>query len=727
MAFETISLGTQPAGTGGDTARTAFEKVNRNFIATEVLAAAMSQAQFDANRNANKERYAASGFVHFGNHEDGKQVNEAKSGLYTSLTTPNILLIGKSGGVGSSKTDNAVVNIDGVIFNLTTEYSISLPNPPISVSLSERIDIYGLETEIVEISEENPSIYPGGLRGVSTPINFFSLTNEQKRIVLSDNNNTTFIGVDGKLYQHQIYSISFAGTTNGVTSPSEQGYVKNLLGDLWIKGGVKLLYIGDVNRINAGAYDLSLNPSGASTYIVQGVGWLKYYQRNASFTGYTTKQDCFNFFIDGANGVYTAKIENGKSGRPDKRVCDAIYANGQGGVCRDMRYSANSLSLSDFSDANHKIKIGKYRGFEGEIFTRVHRFTVSEIGAYLGGYYVRLAGASSLSALADKAHTMFFNETKNIAGYVPVLENDTIYLSLVDTARGLPNTSDASGGASIMPYTESSVGDVIYLIAGKEVSFYVGGSFLQTDVIATPANIMSESLFNNGWLGSWINPVGPTAKLTRKSLGVPETLVLSSGSWSAAGNSFSNILNEVHNHVVVNSAKIAIHQYQAFAKQTENAPNAVINGLLPSNVLASSDYQPANGALLGEALIRKVLKNNSGISVNNKSLLSCSIDSNEKLTSASSFDGVTHSASTLGAPANNSPAFKAVSYPANINRQAVLHYAYTELKHNGTNWGDDGKVTIVDNQSTKTDLNGNTVLVGTAKLKEPIGWIKNNI
>jgi len=68
-----------------------------------------------------------------------------------------------------------------------------------------------------------------------------------------------------------------------------------------------------------------------------------------------------------------------------------------------------------------------------------------------------------------------------------------------------------------------------------------------------------------------------------------------------------------------------------------------------------------------------------------------------------------------------------VSYLANINQQAVPHYAYTELKHNGTNWGDDGKVAIVDNQSTKTDLNGNTVLVGTAKLKEPIGWIKNKV
>ena len=157
MAFETISLGTQPAGTGGDTARTAFEKVNRNFIAADVLAAAMSQAQFEANRNANKELYASSGWVSFGNHESGKQVNECKPGLYTALTTPNTLLIGKAGGVGGSKTDYASVHIDGVIFNLTNQFVLTLPSHPTS-AMPERMDMYGVESEKVEISSDRKGV-----------------------------------------------------------------------------------------------------------------------------------------------------------------------------------------------------------------------------------------------------------------------------------------------------------------------------------------------------------------------------------------------------------------------------------------------------------------------------------------------------------------------------------------------------------------------------------------
>jgi hypothetical protein len=87
-----------------------------------------------------------------------------------------------------------------------------------------------------------------------------------------------------------------------------------------------------------------------------------------------------------------------------------------------------------------------------------------------------------------------------------------------------------------------------------------------------------------------------------------------------------------------------------------------------------------------------------------------------------------HGAIIMGAPSSVSNiAFKVLNYNANINNQAFPHYAYTELRYNGSNWGDDGKVTIVDNQSTKTDLNGNSVMVGTAKLKEPIGWIKNKV
>jgi hypothetical protein len=71
-------------------------------------------------------------------------------------------------------------------------------------------------------------------------------------------------------------------------------------------------------------------------------------------------------------------------------------------------------------------------------------------------------------------------------------------------------------------------------------------------------------------------------------------------------------------------------------------------------------------------------------------------------------------------------AAKVLNYNVVENQQGFINYAYTELKHDGTDWGDDGKINIVDNQSTRTDDNGNTVLYGTARIVEPLGWIKND-
>lgn len=762
MAFETISLGTQPAGTGGDTARTAFEKVNRNFLAADVLAAAMSQAQFEAIRAQNNEEFAASGFVHFGKHWLGQpNINE---GLYPYTTDPaftNILFLGRSvTTAGLSKTNIPVLNAAGVLFyiqnlntfNTSAENKIKFPQAPdgkvtynkstgaitnhstVTAAFNAqaadptnvevvtgRVDMWGFEAWLEEVSTTNPYVYPNGLiqfqattmDGITTSasarpvtyyavfdgdsgskgkgLNFFALTDAQKKKVLANPKNNLYYLDDGRLVQWRLRQRSFAGAGNGdwiaidstvntsygilpTTAAGSQLYRAQGNGDTpysatsyWCpagRNGVKVnwgwpnhtdiaiyqaskgnngsavnsvngecyfLVCGTVHHgINQGLYHPSYNAGGAA----KAVGDTFWYNTAASIT---SKADCFDSTKLLAN---SGSIASGKSGRPDGRFYDAIYADGQGGVCRDMRYSAYGVDAVGFAEADQRVKNGTYRGFE---------------------------------------------KTKL-----------TTALSSVDS-----NVS-------------------------------IGGYFLVTEVIATDATINATTALSNGWSG-FKNAQPPNGsvsifELSRDAVSTPTALRSTNN--GASWNVFTPTFNAANKSVILTNepaANIVILQYQAFAKQTEIAPNAALAGLVPYNVFASSDYLPENGSILGESLIGKVLKNNTGVSVNNKALLSCSINSNGKLTSASNFDGVTHSPLTLSTPANNSPAFKAVSYLANINRQAVLHYAYTELKHNGTSFGDDGKVTIVDNQSTKTDLNGNTVLVGTAKLKEPIGWIKNNI
>ncbi|MCS6232323.1 hypothetical protein G3488_15835 [Shewanella baltica] len=724
MAFETISLGSQPAGTGGDTARTAFEKVNRNFLAADVLAAAMSQAQFDAIRGQNKERYAASGWVSFGNHESGKQVNECKSGLYTTLTTPNTLLIGKSGGVGGSKTDNAVVHIDGVVFNLTNQFVLTLPSHPTSV-LPERMDMYGVESEKVEISSAAPNAYQGGLREVGAEVNLFTATDQQKKDFFAQNSNTTFIGSDGKIYQWQLYKISFAGTTDGVPSPTEQGYSLNSLGDLWLKAGKNLLYFCNVLRLNDGGYHPSHNPLGAAKF----VGDTFWYN---TATSITSKADCFNpsKLLAGSGS-----ITSGKSGRPEigGRYYDAVYADGYGGVCRDMRYQAYKVTSEDHASADLQVKRGDYRGFEHRVFTKV--IYVDNPDHCTAG--VVLNKDTQIVGWISGFRNVGQPETINMRGGTVAYVVDGELVVKVQLTGEVVDYVDGTFFARCLFETNSPPASTIvasistYLVIEEILNTTVGGRFLQTDAIGAPPSILAIPSVASGFEGSWI-PDMTNAYLPRPlssdsvsdSAAMVETVVGSSFT-AYPVISLDNVLNTITTGYA--PTYLGVVTYQAFASQTEIAPNAALYGLLPYNVFASSDYRPENGALLGESLIGKVLKNNSGVSVNNKSLLSCSIDGSGKLTSAANFDGVTHPPLTLGAPANNSPAFKVVSYLANINQQAVPHFAYTELRHNGTSFGDDGKQTIVDNQSTKPNDHGVTVSVGTARLREPIGWFKNKV
>lgn len=711
MAFETISLGTQPAGTGGDTARTAFEKVNRNFIAADVLAAAMSQAQFDAIREQNKERYAASGWVSFGNHESGKQVNECKPGLYTALTTPNTLLIGKAGGVGGSKTDYASVNIDGVVFNLTNQFVLTLPSHPTSV-LPERMDMYGVETEKVEINAASPNAYQGGLRGVGAAVNLFTATDQQKKDFFAQNSNTTYIGTDGKIYQWQLYAISFSGTTDGVPSPSEQGYSLNSFGDLWLKAGKNLLYFGNALRLNDGGYHHSFNPLGTAKF----VGDTFWYN---TATSITSKADCFNpaKLLAGSGS-----IASGKSGRPEigGRYYDAIYTDGFGGVCRDMRYSAYGIDVTNYIQADQRVKNGDYRGFDKLMFTRVLEANDSAYNVWL-----TFTDPSSKAFLASK-------RTELIGTSFYIQEPSGTYAS-----RKIVAISE-TGNMITMDKTIAHFVGAAKVVVACPIDTSIGGAFLQTDVIGNPVNIFATDALNKGWYGNWISQV-PNGVLDEFFLSkqcivagaVAVTYTTNNGAnWGITGAA-QNVSSTAIIYTNLSANQINILTYVASANQTEQVNNApTFSGLHGVGaVWVSNDNTPEYGSLFMQSLIGKVGTNRtvSPTGIYALPMMQYQIDGITGLFYKNSNYTNQHAPITNLGFFANSPAVKALNYNVNINQQAVIQYAYTELKHNGTDWGDDGKLTIVDNQATKTDLNGNTVLVGTAKLKEPIGWIKNKV
>lgn len=836
-----------------------YQYISGLVLGNDVKQYAMSQSQFEAIRAQNNEKYAASGFVHFGKHVESAKVN---NGLWVDqqAASANKMYLGRGINLisGNSKTNFPLLNIAGVttsVDSITTalgwQVDIKFPQAPdgkttynkstgvntVHASASDafaaqaadptnvevvinRVDMWGFEAWLEEVSTTNPYIYPNGLiqsqattmEGIDTSasarpvtyyavfdgdtgskgkgVNFFALTDTQKKKVLGNHKNNLYYLDDGRLVQWRLRQRSIAGAGNGdwavvdttpdrystrfsdvatvtpqgkldVASSSvpnqyyypsknapiftpEEPFTKDVgayqirpaSGDLCAVGGqCYFLVCGTVNRLNQGAYHLSFNPSGTKaitdTYGDQNTSALWNNVEGTTKQQFISTAAAFDPQVVLFNSGYIGNPIAATKVRPDGRFYDAIYADGFGGVTRDMRYSAYGVDSVDFAEADQQVKNGTYRGFEKLIRTKVIQLVVTGVGNYAGGHYIR-SNVGDFTLLADKQYSLFYNKTKNIIGYTPVVETDNLYLSTNPICKGLPNTAYAISGMVVDPYTGTQVGDEVYLIAGLPMTNSVGGSFLQTDVIGNPANILATPALANGWQGSWLptipNNTPQYFTLTRKNISgsFVFTKTTDGFTWGSGTYGIGTSINATQDTLPLNAIQVC--QYQAFAKQTENAVNASVYGgdVGVGEVSSTSWNAVGNGmVLLAESCAGIILKSNNGyqdidmgIAVTKKHLTVGSklgADPNQR---------PEHFAIAMMAPLNNSPAFKALNYNVNINQQANIQYAYTELKHNGTNWGDDGKVTIVDNQSTKTDLNGNTVLVGTAKLKESLGWLR---
>jgi hypothetical protein len=821
---------------------------------------AMSQAQFEAIRAQNNDRFAASGFVHFGKHRNvigspstGTPVNQGLWAYYLDSSSGNSFRLGIADGVsnteGSSKLQQPILNIAGVTFELSAlnvnsnkQNNIKFPLAPdgkttynkstgVRVNhstvtaafnaagadptnvevVTDRVDMWGFETYLEEISVANPYVYPNGLiqsqattmDGIATSasarpvtyyavfdgdvvskgkgLNYYALTDAQKKKVLANPKNNMHFLDDGRLVQWRlrqrtiagvgngdwgsISSVSGVGITKGVVALTAQGQkdfrepfvlttsgvdtyratntsynnspqigaytvVSSSVGTA-VNNECYFLVCGTVNRLNKGAYHPSFNPSGASAHawLTNPLGSVTWY--NATVARYPSSvSDCFNTFANG--GVKTNDVATGTilgaytQSRPDGRFYDAIYADGQGGVCRDMRYSANGVDLVDFAEVDRKVKNGTYRGFERLAFSKAG-FTVKLTPTFSGGRTL---------IYIDNSLDFFGGTPSSSAVGAFILNATGRYLVEIYSSNATGNyvyINSVHGNVTTQFLVNSQV-----LLERPSVTS-VGGSFLQTDVIGDHANILATPQLTNGWQGSWIPSIPDGVKdefsLTRKYVGsgsdIIRTYTTNNGSsWVSGGIVLTDPIKNQSTFTNMPVSQVALYQYKASSNQTEPTVNAVVYGG-KSGVGSVWEYAGFYPQAWGNGLVESLL-GKIGISADTSlfagdlplvySLLRLT---GEQDTSSNRL--ALHSPVNLAAPTNNSPAVKVLNYNVNINQQAIPHYAYTELKHNGTNWGDDGKVTIVDNKSTKTDLNGNTVLVGTAKLKEPIGWIKNKV
>ncbi|BBI55063.1 hypothetical protein KIT05_12 [Vibrio phage KIT05] len=264
-----------------DAANTLSELEWKQFVRNE--------ATLNQMREQNKSVRAASGFDHYGVHNDNNtNIFNINEGMYAYIAEPSVLHLGRDTTgtkMGTSLTDYPVTCIAGIVsellgtnqgaVNTPSSVQIKFPEAPdgtvtynsatgeviqhadaatafaladtsddIEVVIN-RVDMFGAEFFLEEVSQANPFVYPKGMiqsqatsmNGITTTtsnrpvtyyavydgdtgsqgrgVDFWAATDEQKKALVSDETNNIFMLDDGRLVQWRMRQRTIAGAGNG--------------------------------------------------------------------------------------------------------------------------------------------------------------------------------------------------------------------------------------------------------------------------------------------------------------------------------------------------------------------------------------------------------------------------------------------------------------------------------------------------------------------------------
>ncbi|HII4314819.1 TPA: hypothetical protein ACY4QE_000805 [Vibrio parahaemolyticus] len=703
-----------------------------------------------------------------GNH--AKTINANSVGYFEHIVTPkttadgNYVLI----EAAADTTFECVIG-DISVKPLTEEVVIN------------RVDMFGFEYFLEEISKANPFVYPYGciqskltsIEGIATkesnrPITYYSVfdgdttskgkgvdfwaaTDAQKRALVSNPDHNIYLLDDGRLVQWRVRQRTIAGAGNGKwfrTNPNIReangifrwadsnatvsGRRVRAQGSLdsstafcetgadgwysptdWVayndrpnKGVFSLttqsnlgegvnrecyfLVCGVVPRLNQGAYHPSFNPMGTAKTVIQGVGWLTWF--DSKNTKLHSTSNCFKPWEGSGWGVGGGAIANGQGQgidaggwRPDGKYYDAIYASGQGGVI-DYRLSAWDMSSKEeASKIFQKVVNGTYRGEEELVESCVFDCgTPRDKGTFTGYAQVRVPANT-----IDVAFANFQKATDvEIAGH---------FIDASSKIFPISNISVNSGGYDTIYFSTAwvSSSDSInitgkcYVVPIRKTNIPVSGDFTQLDLLGSPANIIASPEFANGWVGNWI-PVIPNDTLIATDFQLVRKAVTTkmeftwrdagNSSWGSGSYNVNTTLNTRDNSAAQSRSRVAVNTYTAFAKQTKSSTNKkVLNGSEGiGDVWASADNFLVQGNGLIEALLGKVGKDNQDGNQERRFTISRHFFLPEGLLKKGS--GLHfHTPVDLLKPLNDSPAVKALWYQTADSQQCSLNFAWNEL------------------------------------------------
>ena len=510
--------------------------------------------------------------------------------------------------------------------------------------------------------------------------------------MLNWNGNGHFIAIDSY------------GDTNGFTAGSYNGQCF-------------ALPIALIHRRNQGMYHPVYNQNG-SKKASDSSFW---YNTAVSFTSIS---DCF----DPAKLLTASGYIGTVSGRPDGLFYDQIHE----GDIQDLRNSSKKVEDKSrlISREFNKLVSGTTRGTEREW---------GVLTAYPGTVYThsenslnRSFHTSSTSGVAAD----FYNNNLP-AGTNVILVNPALAKAMYGTISTTNGHIKISNNIEINRYETKTISthtiglnsytDGWYIYAPTKSTRTKSNTLLHCDIIGNPANYPTawkeSGVFGTPLIvaedGTSLLPDGTldTFKLSRPvKTGTSILLALRSTNngttWSSFTPTFSTTTNAITltDEPATNLVMVYYKTHTSMAVPTVNSEVLEIGDVIISNYYTASKLQ--------ESLINKINthSNASVICVGSLGLSTYTLEGS-KFVNGTAYIPIEHPNSNLGS--STSPLCKVFPYLTRKNGKAYLNLVFKEMKHNGTSWGDDNKFNIVDNVSTTTDLNAQTVLIGQKTVELP--------
>ncbi|WP_304637170.1 MULTISPECIES: hypothetical protein [Pseudoalteromonas] len=602
-----------------------------------------------------------------------------------------------------------------------------------AMSESQKIKLASNPQNNIYFDDEDGFFYQWCIRGITKGgaingdwINVDSLSTSLAshtylRLPIKANNDTSEdwieAGADNHYYGGKGQGVHLAGEFTAFSGDGNARYSAN--------GQAYFLPLFTVNRLNQGLYHPSLNPDGTA---LASDGKM-YYETTVSFT---TAAECFDTSKLLAD---SGSLISGLSGRFDGRYHDAIYIDGFGGVCQDLRYSSTPLEIKDFIEFDQKAKAGKYRGREKLVFTLPTTATYATESILESKKVFRAQGQ-----VGDIAYL----EDRRTKGFIVLSSGETIEFTRV---RHFSETDQTYFYTNI-PQSESSpawTGNV-HIIMTRKVESSISGQFLHLDVVGTPAQLLACDELKKGWLGGWIkdlpNDTNDYFELTRP---IEEDSVITRYLTDDNGASWTkwtgtSVNKNVPNVLLTNNPSNRIVKLLYTSKSVITVPDSratLLHGVASfQSVFAYSrgDMTGFGGRDLGFSLMGKQTNSNAGVREQTLSFNTLGINMDSGVPAGGSVIAPSSHDPILLYGVDGTRGFKAASYPSTgvkageVNEGPVgygyLYYSFSELTHNGVDWGDDQKINVFDYTGLMLDENGNSNITGTAKLVDKLGWLK---